>query len=211
MNKSSEKTSLNLVKIFKDIIVYFSLITENYFTSKTSFTCIDDREFLYSTNDFNPTASFNPIVWQDQENHKGVSVGHIADNGDLSVSKDLAEIIMSFDPYGIEFYPSKLLLNDSALDDRYLLAVNNFIDVMDDEKSDIEISPYSGNPIVHDLYLSEHKLKNIPLQNRVLFRVKGAETSMFFCEEIFNIIENDTSFIKLRKEKIHTDELAIDI
>ncbi len=191
--------------------MYFALITENYFTSKTSFTCIDDREYLYSSNDFNPTSLLTPIVWQDQENRKGVSVGHIADNGDLSVSKELAEIIMSFDPYGIECYPSKLLLNDSELDDRYLLAINNVIDVMDDEKSDIEISPYSGNPIVHDLYLSEQKLKNIPLQNRVIFRVSGAETAMFFCEEIFNIIGSDMSFIKLRKEKIHTDELANDI
>ncbi len=191
--------------------MYFALITENYFTSKTSFTCIDDREYLYSSNDFNPTSLLTPIVWQDQENLKGVSVGHIADNGDLSVSKELAEIIMSFDPYGIECYPSKLLLNDSELDDRYLLAINNVIDVMDDEESDIEKSPYNDEVIVYDLYLSEDKLKNIPLQNRVVFRVKGAETAMFFCEEIFDFISNNSSFDGLRKAKISTDQLAVDI
>ncbi|MHC6526981.1 hypothetical protein ACX806_05660, partial [Vibrio proteolyticus] len=124
--------------------MHFSLITENYFTSTTSFTCIDNREFLYSTNEFNPTSSIKPIIWQDQENINGSKVGHIVDSGDLSISKDLAEIIMSFDPYGIECYPSKLILKNSEVSGRYLLAINNIIDVIDEDDSDIEISPYNG-------------------------------------------------------------------
>ncbi|MEL4408293.1 imm11 family protein [Shewanella algae] len=191
--------------------MYFSLITENYFTSTTSFTCIDNREFLYSTDEFKPTSSLRPIVWQDQESADTSKIGHIIDSGDLSISKDLAEIIMSFDPYGVEFYPSKLTLKNSEVSERYLLAINNVIDVIDEEESDIEVSPYNGDLIIHDLYISEEKLKNTPFNKRVVFRVKGAETAMFFCEEVFNILNCDSSFKDLRMEKVHTDDLAVDI
>ncbi|MBO2562659.1 imm11 family protein [Shewanella algae] len=191
--------------------MYFSLITENYFTSTTSFTCIDNRELLYSTDEFKPTSSLRPIVWQDQESADTSKIGHIIDSGDLSISKDLAEIIMSFDPYGVEFYPSKLTLKNSEVSERYLLAINNVIDVIDEEESDIEVSPYNGDLIIHDLYISEEKLKNTPFNKRVVFRVKGAETAMFFCEEVFNILNCDSSFKDLRMEKVHTDDLAVDI
>ncbi|MGX2965879.1 imm11 family protein [Shewanella sp. FeAMO] len=191
--------------------MYFSLITENYFTSTTSFTCIDNRVLLYSTDEFKPTSSLRPIVWQDQESADTSKIGHIIDSGDLSISKDLAEIIMSFDPYGVEFYPSKLTLKNSEVSERYLLAINNVIDVIDEEESDIEVSPYNGDLIIHDLYISEEKLKNTPFNKRVVFRVKGAETAMFFCEEVFNILNCDSSFKDLRMEKVHTDDLAVDI
>ncbi|GAB1080332.1 MAG: hypothetical protein SStaBPW_22230 [Shewanella algae] len=191
--------------------MHFSLITENYFTSTTSFTCIDNRELLYSTDEFKPTSSLRPIVWQDQESADTSKIGHIIDSGDLSISKDLAEIIMSFDPYGVEFYPSKLTLKNSEVSERYLLAINNVIDVIDEEESDIEVSPYNGDLIIHDLYISEEKLKNTPFNKRVVFRVKGAETAMFFCEEVFNILNCDSSFKDLRMEKVHTDDLAVDI
>ncbi|MCE9783056.1 imm11 family protein [Shewanella algae] len=191
--------------------MYFSLITENYFTSTTSFSCIDNRELLYSTDEFKPTSSLRPIVWQDQESADTSKIGHIIDSGDLSISKDLAEIIMSFDPYGVEFYPSKLTLKNSEVSERYLLAINNVIDVIDEEESDIEVSPYNGDLIIHDLYISEEKLKNTPFNKRVVFRVKGAETAMFFCEEVFNILNCDSSFKDLRMEKVHTDDLAVDI
>ncbi len=188
--------------------MFFSLITENYYSSKVSFSCVDDREFLYSTNDFVPTSSYEPICWQDQDNGSINDVGPIADSGDLSVSKELAEIIMSFDPYGVEVYPSKLLLKDGSLEDRYLIAVNNVIDIMDDEKSQIEKSPYSDRNIVHVLYVSEIKMKSIPLNKRIVFRVKGAETAMFFSEEIYDVIDGLSEFDSLRKIKLSCDKRA---
>ncbi|OCH19490.1 imm11 family protein [Aliivibrio logei] len=188
--------------------MYFSLITENYFTSRVSFTCVDGREFFYSTNFYHPTTSNNSIVWKDFEGGKVTQVGPIADNGDLSVNSQFAQKLMSFDPYAVEVYPSKLELEDGVVENRYLLAINNIIDVLDYEKSDIEISPRSGKQIVHILYLSEKKLKKIPLEQRVAFRVKGVETAMFFCEEFFNIIDSDSRFNSLRKEKIDINNRA---
>ena len=61
---------------------------------------------------------------------------------------------------------------------------------------------------VRYLFISEEKLKQIPLSNRVAFRVKGAETAMFFCEELFDVIDFMAEFDSLRKAKISTDDLA---
>ena len=188
--------------------MYFSLITENYFTSGVNFTQVDYRESMYSTNDYHPTSAENAVIWKDLEGGRVNRVGPIVDCGDLSVSSIFAEKLMSFDPYGIEFYPSKLKLDDGELDGRYLIAVNNVIDVLDDNRSRIKKSPRSGNLIVHELYLSEEKLSKIPLENRVAFRVKGADTTIFFCEELFDAIESVPEFDALRKAKISTDNKA---
>ncbi|MBP3140080.1 hypothetical protein ACTFQF_22160 [Aliivibrio fischeri] len=130
--------------------MYFSLITENYFTSRVNFTCVDNREFFYSTNFYHPTTSNHSIVWKDLEDGKVSQVGPIVDvdRGDLSVSNQFAQKIMSFAPYGVEVYPSKLELKDGQIENRYLLAINNIIDVLDYEKLDIEISPRSGKKFI---------------------------------------------------------------
>ena len=188
--------------------MYFSLISENYFTSSVNFTSVDNREAMYSTNDFHPTSAVNTIVWQDLEGGKVNNVGPIVDCGDLSVSSTFAEKLMSFDPFGIETYPSKLKLDDGELENRYLIAINNVIDVLDEENSDIDISPRSGRQIVHELYLSDEKLSRVPVAKRVAFRVKGVATAMFFCEELFDVVDSIPEFDVLRKAKISTDDEA---
>ncbi|MUK94776.1 hypothetical protein GNP80_20405 [Aliivibrio fischeri] len=188
--------------------MYFSLITENYFTSRVNLTCVDNREFFYSTNFYHPTTSNHSIVWKDLKGGKVSQVGPIVDIGDLSVSSQFAQKLMSFDPYGVEVYPSKLELKDGQIENRYLLAINNTIDVLDYDKSDIEISPRSGKKIIHILFLSEKKLKKTPLEQRIAFRIKGAETAMFFCEEFFQTIDSESIFNDLRKEKIHINSRA---
>lgn len=84
-------------------------------------------------------------MWVDSEGGSIKNVGPIVDCGDLSVSRLFAEILMSFDPFGIEYYPSQLKLEDGEVQNRYILAINNIIDVLDEERSDIEISPRSGD------------------------------------------------------------------
>lgn len=188
--------------------MYFSLITENYLASSVNFTQVDIREPMYATNDYHPTSSEHPIVWKDLERGRVNRVGPIVDCGDLSVSSTFAQKLMSFDPFGVEVYPSRLKLDDGELEGRYLIAVNNVIDVLDEERSRIKKSPRSGNLIVHDLYISDEKLSKIPLEKRVAFRVKGANTTTFFCEELFDVIVRDREFDPLRKAKLSTDNEA---
>ncbi|MCE7557191.1 imm11 family protein [Aliivibrio fischeri] len=185
----------------------YSVITENYFSAKTSFSCIGSREMLYSKNNYEPTSSINPIIW---ENSNGLikDITHIIDNGDLCVSEEFAQLIMSFDPYGIETYPAKLILSDGTIEKRYILALNNIIDVMDDEKSITEISPKRNKILVQALYLSEEKLLTYPLEKRILFRVKGAEIATFYSEDIYDLINNNERFNELRKIILNTSQEA---
>lgn len=178
----------------------YAIISENWMSSPASFTCVDERESLYSTNQFQPTSSVGPIKWQDSNLpirylHPIVSIG------DMCVSKELAEIIMSFDPYGIEVYPMSLEMNDGVVDDRYLLAINNVQDVADLEKSVTEISPYSGDLIIHKLFLDEAKLAQIPFAKRIVYRDKIADSVVFFAPEIYDLIADDKRFQQVRKMK----------
>jgi len=185
----------------------YSIITESYFSARTSFTCIDAREHLYSKNNYEPTSALSPIEWEDLTGLVA-DVTNIADNGDLCVSKAFAELVMSFDPFGIECYPAKLILEDGVVENRYILALNNIIDVMDDTKSVLQKSPKRNKMLTLVLFLSEEKLGALPLENRILYRVKGAETTTFYCEEIFDLIENAEQFGDLRKIKLDTNQEA---
>ncbi|UUM32476.1 imm11 family protein [Vibrio japonicus] len=185
--------------------MHFSIISEDYRAPSTSFTCIDNREPLYSKSTLEPTSSYEPIVWEATDGSiKGV--GNIADNGDLCVSKELAELVMSFDPYGIECYPAELRFRDGTLNKRYILAINNIVDAMDELKSRTRKSPKRNKILVMELYLSEEKLRQVPFHKRVLFRVHGAETATIFCEEIYDLVNCGNMFNDLRTLKLDCDK-----
>lgn len=185
----------------------FSVISEDLMRSPSHFQCVDNREFLYSTNSFQPTSSIDPIKWSDS-NTPSKYVHPIANNGDICVTKELAEIIMSFDPYGIEFYPASLLTKDGEIFERYILAINNTQDVADLDRSAIEISPYGGGVIIHRLFLSAEKLESIPEEKRVIYRVKDAGSAVFFDPKIYELIKDDSRFSLLRKLKKNTSMRA---
>ena len=149
----------------------YAVISEDYMRSPSQFQCVDSREFLYSTNDYIPTTTINAIKWEDG-NILSTMVHPIASNGDICITKELAEIIMSFDPYGIEVYPASLIVKDGEVKERYLLAINNIQDVVDYDKSVTEISPNSGDLIVHKLFLNEGKLLNISKEKKLYTEIK---------------------------------------
>ena len=185
----------------------FSVISEDFMRSPSQFQCVDAREFLYSSNIYNPTSSIAPIAWRD-ENIPAGSVHPIADNGDICISKELADIILSFDPYGIEIYPATLITKDSNITDRYILAINNIQDVADFDRSITEVSRKSGDLLIHRLFLCKDKLKKVPFQKRIIYRVEGADSAVFFAPEIYDLLINDSRFSLLRKLKKNTSVRA---
>ncbi len=185
----------------------YAVISEDYMRSSSQFQCVDSREILYSNNDYIPTTTINAIKWEDKNITKNL-VHPISDNGDICITKELAEIIMSFDPYRIEVYPASLLIQDGELSERYLLAINNIQDVADMNRSAIEISEDTGSIIVHRLFLSDTKLNEIQFNKRVIYRIKGAETAVFFAPEIYDLIINDYRFYLVRKIKKNTSMRA---
>lgn len=185
----------------------FSVISEDFMRSSTAFRCVDSREYFYGTNNYHPTTSENSIKWEDK-NVISSMVYPIADNGDICIEKELAEVIMSFDPYGIEVYPASLITKDKELNNRYILAINNIQDVVDFDRSVVEKSPNNGDLIVHRLFLSPDKISKIPFNRRVIYRAKYADTTSFFAPEVFDLIKDDIRFSLLRKIKISTNMRA---
>lgn len=61
--KRAKQDNYQTIKRYK---MEFSVISEDYMRSSTVFQCVDDREFLYSTNNFHPTSSESPIRWEDK-------------------------------------------------------------------------------------------------------------------------------------------------
>lgn len=167
---------------------------------------VDDlRSYLYEYIDFYPVSVISPVIWSD-ENMMAGGVFDITNSGDLSVTAPIAEVFMSFDPYGVSVLPSRLHCVDGASEQvRYIVAINNEVDLVDEDKSSIETKVIHYNPEKHGydvpleerksivshrvsrLYLDEKKLKSFPEFKRHMFRVKNTET-FFFSEEVFNAL-----------------------
>nr|WP_086937945.1 DUF1629 domain-containing protein [Thaumasiovibrio occultus] len=152
----------------------------------------DAREYLHSHNRYIPVSSDNYFVWDIGEADID-ALPDMIDKGDRVVSKAVMDVIMSWDPYGVIFVPVKLKSNDSLSDSRYIMAVNNIIDVMDEENSFVftrDNSRYNLPPdiVVNELYISETKYAQICESKKHIFRVKGADGTIFFSAQMANTV-----------------------
>ena len=155
-------------------------ISEDFKHSNCMFTEADDRSYLYSTNAYKPCSSAEPIAWKDESLASIAFIPDIIEKGDKLVTRDIAQVIMSFDPYGVEVYPAKLIIENDVVVDRYILSVKNVIDVIDSERSEIYESYVDpSQPIVSRLAICPMKLNLYPLSKRLAFIVKGSNTIFF--------------------------------
>ncbi|ELH9435080.1 hypothetical protein RQX57_004351 [Vibrio vulnificus] len=70
----------------------------------------------YDDNDFTPTSCISEIVWKDDDIYE-IEALDLFRGGAFNVTKPIAELIMSFDPYGVEVYPA-LLRNSRELNQK---------------------------------------------------------------------------------------------
>ncbi|SGZ03143.1 Putative uncharacterized protein [Moritella viscosa] len=180
-------------------------INEALYASNAMFMSDDARAYLYEDIDYIPVSIAAPIIWTD-DNVLARHVFDITNAGDLSVTAKVAEIFMSFDPYGITVLPNRLDCADGMSEQvRYVIAINNEIDVLDEDKSHIERKVRHYDPEEHgydlpleergsyvteridELYLSEEKMKKVPKCKRHIFRVKGVNV-FFFSNEIYDVV-----------------------
>ncbi|MCM0147288.1 hypothetical protein KCN56_01720 [Photobacterium galatheae] len=175
-------------------ILNLGIISEDFDESDCMFREIDERSYLYSTNAYIPCSSFSPIAWEDSDLSDTDEVPDIVEKGDKVVTKEVAQLIMSYDPYGVEVYPAKLVLGNDVLQERYILSIKNIIDVIDHERSRIIKNPKPHRPpIVSRLAICPEKLERIPRHKRLVFRVKDSNTIFFdgsiverFVEDLMN-------------------------
>ncbi|MBO2629506.1 imm11 family protein [Shewanella algae] len=159
-------------------------ITEDFNEGNSFFKYEDKRSFFYNKdNDFNPTSISEPIVWKDNDlDH--IDALDLIKLGCFNVTKEIAHVIMSFDPYGIVFYPAKLACaGQDTSSGRYLIAVNNIVDVVDKNKSK------NISKAMTQHYLSEDKIKSLPPCKQHVFKPKGMN-KIFFSKEIFDALQN---------------------
>nr|WP_269809247.1 DUF1629 domain-containing protein [Enterovibrio nigricans] len=156
-------------------------INEDFNEGESLFISTDIRSSLYDDNYFIPTTSVSEIIWQDK-NNQNIEALDIIRGGLFNFTKDIAELIMSFDPYGVEMYPSKLTCaGNGVIDNRYILAIDNLVDAVDLEKS-IRITDVTTR-----FYLSDEKLRLLPESKRHVFKPIGM-TKTFFSMEIFEAL-----------------------
>ncbi|WP_219004181.1 hypothetical protein [Shewanella algae] len=155
-------------------------LSEDFDESDCMFKEVDERSYFYATNEYIPCSSRSPITWEDPEISDSTEIPDIVEKGDKLVSKEVAKLIMSFDPYGVEIYPVSLLIENELLTERYIVSIKNVIDVIDTERSRIIQNPKPHRPpIVSRLAICPEKLELIPLHKRLVFRVKESNTVFF--------------------------------
>ncbi|MCG9683255.1 hypothetical protein L1D31_11790 [Vibrio sp. Isolate23] len=175
----------------------------------------DAREYLYSSNSYIPVSALSPIIWLAGDNDLD-EIPDIIDKGDRMVSELIMKAIMSWDPYGIIFMPAALKSEDKKHSNRYIMAINNIIDVMNEEESRTYMkdnSDYGLPPelIVRELFICEGKYNLIPEHKKHIFRVKGSDDTIFFSAELVNHvwdIAEQNGAIGLVQEPFDFDEEA---
>ncbi|MGF1902789.1 imm11 family protein [Aliivibrio sifiae] len=156
-------------------------INEDFNEGESLFIPADIRSSFYDDNDFIPTTSISEVVWNDKD-IQDIEALDVIRGGAFNVTKDIAELIMSFDPYGVEVYPSKLTCSGSGvIDERYILAIDNLVDAVDIDKS-IKITDVTTR-----FYLSEEKLKKLPESKKHVFKPIGMSKT-FFSLELFEAL-----------------------
>nr|WP_052678351.1 DUF1629 domain-containing protein [Moritella viscosa]SHO12002.1 Putative uncharacterized protein [Moritella viscosa] len=162
--------------------------SENLLSNDIMSQTLDSREFLYSSEGFVPISVINPIIWE-AAGADMTGIPDILDKGDRIISKVVMEAIMAWDPYGVVVMPAALKVDDGLAKGRYLLSVNNIIDVMDTEESFVYLedrSDYDLPPelIVAELFIDAEKYHVIPEYKKHIFRVKGSDDTIFFSMEL---------------------------
>ncbi|MEL4426566.1 hypothetical protein AAEH84_12335 [Shewanella indica] len=78
-------------------------INENTEESDAMFRCSDNREYLFEDMDYIPVSALSAVIWEDEDSYSE-AVFDITKSGDLSVTKPIADVFMSFAPYGVAFF-----------------------------------------------------------------------------------------------------------
>ncbi|SHO23005.1 Putative uncharacterized protein [Moritella viscosa] len=162
--------------------------SENLLSNDIMSQTLDSREFLYSSQKFVPISVINPIIWEAADADM-MGIPDILDKGDRIISKVVMEAIMAWDPYAVVVLPAALKADDGLAKDRYLLSVNNIIDVMDEDESFVfmkDLSDYDLPPElkVAELFIDAEKYHLIPEHKKHIFRVKGSDDTIFFSMEL---------------------------
>lgn len=109
---------------------------------------------------FGPPIPRNPVV------------GDYLSQPESVVSKKIADVMIPMKIKGIQLIPATVMSNKGDLyEDFYYIHIYNHIEAMDKEKSDFKVNKY-GIYFINSFRLDEKVLKEIPLKERLVFKLK---------------------------------------
>lgn len=105
------------------------------------------------------------------------------------VSLKMKELFSSLDIFGTQLLPAVVKCKDKVFENYWMLHIFLEIDCIDRDKSEIEY--YKSGKIldVEKMVLNQDVLKNIPLEERLIFRLKGYWSSKVVHESLVEKIK----------------------
>jgi hypothetical protein len=106
------------------------------------------------------------------------------------ISKKIADVLLSMKIKGIQLIPATVMSNKGELyKNLFYIHIYHQIEAMDKEESDYkESSSGSGVYFIDSFRLDENVLKNIPLEDRLIFTLKEDETIMLYHRSVVDAI-----------------------
>ncbi len=97
---------------------------------------------------------------------------YFAADGESIISKKIADILLPINIKGIQLIPTTVMSNKGDLyEDFYYIHIYHYIEAMDKETSDFKVNKY-GIYFIDKFRLDEKVLKDIPLKERLVFKLK---------------------------------------
>lgn len=119
----------------------------------------------------------------------------------ILVSKKLKNIIMQFNPVGVDFYQADILNQKTTWADHYYMHIWNNYRAMHKERSKIDGTYVDDDFILESLSLDENVLDKILLKDRFIFILNETPKRVFH-ETVVNVIKSNNltgiDFIKIK-------------
>jgi hypothetical protein len=112
---------------------------------------------------------------------KAVIGDYFSSSGDSIVSKKIADAMEPMNIKGIQLIPTTVESNKGDIYEGFFyIYIHHYIEAMDKEKSDFELSTSgSGVYFIDSFRLDENVLKDIPLEERLVFILREGYKNLF--------------------------------
>jgi hypothetical protein len=108
------------------------------------------------------------------------------------VSKKIADAMKAMNIKGIQLIPATVESNKGDVyEDFFFVYIHHYIEAMDKEKSDFELDEYDDEDKIYTIdsfRLDETVLKSIPLEERLIFKLKESGSKKLYHRSVVDVI-----------------------
>jgi hypothetical protein len=168
-------------------------------------TDIDLIETVIRLEDFGPI----PIVFEFDEPYPKTPniVDCFADGGNLVISEKLSSALVALNTHGVQLIPATVSdpRNHKVYEGYSWLHIHNYIECLDKEKSTYTTSAIGAIRMIQKMALDKAVLSNIPLEDRLIFKLGEMDAFHLFHESVVEKIMavNPTGIRFVKVEDYH--------